>query len=306
MDHLPNRAFVFVKPHAAASARVVHFVRESLLEHGIEVRDEGRLTGAEIEENNIVDRHYAAIAEFAVLRDPEDLSLKEAARERFAAAFGLAREDAPVRNAAQFMAATGITAAHLNVLWEKAPFNKIAPGLYMAELEANGAPPAIVINGFYPSLREKLTAPEAQVVWFDAEFSPETLPWRDFRATVIGATNPAQADPLSIRGRLYRQPDAYELPEPPTIQQNGVHASAGPLEAARERLIWRGDDAGPDPFLEALRTHGIPEHTLHAWLDNVPIIVDGREEPVFDVLEDVDTMEALAILLHSDQRPPDP
>jgi nucleoside-diphosphate kinase len=51
--------------------------------------------------------------------------------------------------------------------------------------------------------------------------------------TTMGATNPAQADPGSIRGDL-----ALAMPD------NLVHGSDSPESAHREIALWFGDDGG--------------------------------------------------------------
>merc|ERR1712062_257034 len=68
------------------------------------------------------------------------------------------------------------------------------------------------------------------------------------------------------------------LPEQPTYGDNGVHASAGPVEAFRERLLWSDnqvkdaftDDAiKNDPMGKAMLDSGIELNTIRDLLNNV-------------------------------------
>ena len=60
------------------------------------------------------------------------------------------------------------------------------------------------------TFEEKLTAPGSKVVWFDTEFDPRVLTWREFRQSVIGTTYPADAT-----GRTRRSSSS----EPPTRER---------------------------------------------------------------------------------------
>ena len=59
--------------------------------------------------------------------------------------------------------------------------------------------PLFVINGFYMSMREKFTLPEAKLHYFVVDWSADALSWEDFRGKVLGATDPATAEEGAIR-----------------------------------------------------------------------------------------------------------
>ncbi|MBN2452509.1 MAG: hypothetical protein JXR77_19140 [Lentisphaeria bacterium] len=193
----------------------------------------------------------------------------------------------------------GLSAAELNTAWERSRYVKLAPGLYAAKIQVPGHPPRITVNGFFPRLRERFVLPDARVLWYDVRFSPARLPWREFRRDAVGATNPAEAAPGSIREALFREPDRFGLPEKPTVQLNGVHASAGPLEGARERRIWLENRAGDSELVAALRQGEVPEGRIRELLDNGPMTWKGVTAPAFDLLEDVDAPVALERILEA-------
>ncbi|CAE7591032.1 AGM1, partial [Symbiodinium natans] len=73
-------------------------------------------------------------------------------------------------------------------------------------------------------------------------------PWTRFRSEVIGATNPEDAVSGSLRARIRDEWNDLGLLAETNYQDNGVHASASPLEALRERQVWLGDDVTSDAF----------------------------------------------------------
>jgi hypothetical protein len=79
-----NTAFVFVKPHATAhgNTTVIELVRDRLLGHGITVKQEGEIDGTAIANGQLVDQHYYAIANRALLTAPTDLSVSFEAQVR--------------------------------------------------------------------------------------------------------------------------------------------------------------------------------------------------------------------------------
>ena len=70
---------------------------------------------------------------------------------------------------------------------------------------------------------------------------------------------------------------------------NGVHASASPLESLAERGNWLQLDAGNDAFGRAVLDVGVSEVQLAQWLQDVHVAGrDGKPTSIFDALEDMD------------------
>ena len=57
-----NRAFVFVKPNAANAPEAIDLVRTRLMSAGIDIVEEGALLAKTIDEKQLIDTHYGAIA----------------------------------------------------------------------------------------------------------------------------------------------------------------------------------------------------------------------------------------------------
>uniref|UniRef100_A0A7S4NJ90 Nucleoside-diphosphate kinase n=1 Tax=Paramoeba aestuarina TaxID=180227 RepID=A0A7S4NJ90_9EUKA len=147
-------------------------------------------------------------------------------------------------------------------------------------------------------MREKYTKQDAQIHYFVVEFDPDELSWKDFRGKVIGATDPSVAHPESLRGVLYRNWKDLGIESQPDISDNGVHGSAGPLAALRERTVWLGTKPHEDPFGATLTSHGVQR--LEGWMMN-PIVRLSREGnmmkgPCFDLTEDMDSDDVVGAL----------
>ena len=114
---------------------------------------------------------------------------------------------------------------------------------------------------------------------------------------MIGATNPADAATGSARAELLSRWAELGLPAAPTLGNNGVHASAGPLEGLKERCVWAGGSLETDALATAL-TGGanVPRATLRAWLDDNPVVsLGGATDKIFDLTEEMGTEAVVAL-----------
>lgn len=132
--------------------------------------------------------------------------------------------------------------------------------------------------------------------YYVVEWDAGRLSWADFRARVCGATDPAEADPGSIRGGALARWESLGLQEKPSVGENVLHASASPFEALAERLNWLGVALEQDSFGAALLAAGIPAETIREWSVDPQVAIDGegRRGSLFDALEDIDSQEEIA------------
>eukprot|EP00961_Rhodomonas_salina_P258447 3493083-Rhodomonas_salina.1 len=84
------------------------------------------------------------------------------------------------------------------------------------------------------SMRGKFTAADAAVHYYVVEWDAGVLSWADFRGKVLGPTDPASAPAGSLRGTINADWEKLGLKAPPNTGDNGVHASASPLEGLAE------------------------------------------------------------------------
>lgn len=294
-----NEALVFVKPHACTPA-ALEFVPSFLEEHGIAISRRGSVTANEIDNAGIIDSHYAAIARVGMTRDVGSLGLEDAQIAKFLDGYGVSFEEAidagAVHSAATALEILEVTPNELLDRCLAAGYVKMGSGLYCAKLEGppDGPKDIYVLNGFYARMREKFTGSGAVVHWFVVRFDSSVLPWRTFRNSVIGSTNPADSAEGSLRAAFRERWQDLGLASEPNYQDNGVHASAGPLEALRERQIWLGDDPAVDGFGAAVAK--LANCELAELLANPNLDIEGRSGSAFDLLEDTDADEALRLL----------
>lgn len=290
-----NLALGFIKPHAAASASVWEWVRERLGERAIRISRETVVTGPEIRDKGLIDRHYSVIAKVGGCAEPLSLELNDQACAAFQKVFGLSWTEACGKNRVfSGMAAVKrlkVDARALMARWAQVKAEKIAPGFYAAMVDG-----VYVLNGFYPSIREIYTQEESTIRCFLMEFDGEVLPWKAFRAEVIGATDPAKAVAGSIRGDVLKGQLAFGLAL--NSRDNVIHASASPFEAFAERAIWLpAFDAANDPLVKALAGCGTgPAELAELAARNPVVALEGKVASVIDHLEDIDTPAAALLI----------
>ncbi|KAL1521952.1 hypothetical protein AB1Y20_021598 [Prymnesium parvum] len=291
---LHNSALVFLKPHAATDVCEA-FLRDHLAAAAVRVVSSGTIPAAQIEAQQLIDRHYGSLAKLAMHTDPVQLALPDSARAAFSATFGLEWHEAlpAVMRNDLALAALGVDGAALEAMWRAGEQLKLAPGTYISRLRLDGDEKErqlFTLNGFYPAMRQAFVAPGAEVRYLVCEFREEELSWRAFRRDVIGATDPALAAAGSARRAMLEQWESLRMSEAPTQARNGVHASAGPLEGLKERCVWVGASVAEDALGAALLGGGVDLPTLERWLEENPTVsLGGKTDKVFDLTEEMGT-----------------
>ena len=293
---LVNTALVFVKPHAATDA-CEKFVVDHLAQAGVRVVRSGVKLADEIESEKLIDQHYGSLARLAMEVQPADMDLSSKATAAFAETFGVewsAALGSMLRND-EAMAKLGVDGVALEPMWRSGTQCKLAPGTYVSRL-AGTAEPTYTINGFYPAMRQQFVEAGAEVRYLVCEFEEAEVSWARFRREVIGATNPAEAAAGSARAKLLARWQELGLGAEPSYGQNGVHASAGPLEGLKERCVWSGASLATDALAAQLVAGGLPLPTLEEWLrDNPVVTLGGETDKIFDLTEEASTDAVLEL-----------
>jgi nucleoside diphosphate kinase len=288
-----NSAFVFVKPHAVTEA-TKSLVKAGLVAAGLTVTSEGSLSAEEIDSKKLIDQHYYAIASKATILKPAQLNVPA---DKFQEQFGLTWEAAlasgNVQNALDACATLGISADEMDNQWgvcKKAKkLVKFGGGFYCGLIEMEGKTPLYVFNGFFMSMRSKFTAPGVSIYYYTVQWDSSELSWADFRGQLLGPTDPTVAPANSLRGKIAAQWKELGLAAAPDVGDNGVHASASPLEAMAERLNWTGASMEADAFGSALLAAGVPAAMAKDWtVDPQVNLPGGGKGSLFDSLEDMD------------------
>ncbi len=286
----------FLKPELMRSPRlplVVELVAGSLAAASLAVESVVLLSGAYMEEHGIVAEHYGVID--AVARDPA-ANLSEQARVRFRELYGRDPDERVVGGLDYLAAHPELDAEALAKLWLSGGADKLAGGTYCRPLPGEGL---YLVNGFYPRMLRAFTAPASRVAGFVLRGD---VPWAAARQRFCGATDPARASPGSLRAELLRRQGDFALPEV-SANLNGVHLSAGPLEALVELRRFASDlSASPRPrpvedfaFGRALAAR-FAAATVHALLRNPTVATPAGTRSAFDLTEEKDPGEALEVL----------
>lgn len=285
-----NVALVFIKPHAHTPA-CIEFVRSELAKK-LYILGESDLQ--EITDE-LVDKHYAEISKHAACVPPE--VKKDAFQDKFGVAWEACEVATPSEAAAKLGTDEPLSSKDLFHQWQTCDKVKVCSGAYVGRIKAGDEDDEnlFVVNGFYPYLREKFTAGTIRL--FVVAFDPKVVTWAQFRSEIIGATNPATASASSLRAQILANYETLGLKEPPDNTDNGVHGSAGPLEALKERMLWLGFSLDTDPTAVKLTELAVWDPSRHHILENLltnPVI---DNTPIFDLTEDKDTPE-VAILVN--------
>eukprot|EP00931_Biecheleriopsis_adriatica_P038098 TRINITY_DN2184_c0_g1_i1.p1 TRINITY_DN2184_c0_g1~~TRINITY_DN2184_c0_g1_i1.p1 ORF type:complete len:1777 (-),score=465.99 TRINITY_DN2184_c0_g1_i1:6-5336(-) len=289
--NLLNQAIVLIKP-SALNKETERFVQSFLTSNKISVLKKGTTSTKELKEKNFFDKQYRQLAEYAKGL-PGNFQVSAEGQERFQAKFGVALTVSELLGAESAAAKLGITAEELFQLWQNSEAVKLAPSLYVDRLTSQSGS-VFVVNGFIPQWRELFVSRGEALAWFLVEFDPSQVSWQRFRADILGTTNPAKASKESIRGQLFEHWKELGLAAQPNMLDNGVHFSAGPLEALRERMLWTGATLEDDFMGRLLLTSGVPRTILESWLENSNVEdwtvgAVTRAGPVFACTEDSDT-----------------
>ena len=83
----------------------------------------------------------------------------------------------------------------------------------------------------------------------------------------------------------------------PSTADNSVHASAGPVEGMRERMIWLSSTVEEDPFGKQMLAAGVKPELVEKLCRNEVVTVGAKSGPAFDVFEEVDSSAAIKDIL---------
>jgi nucleoside diphosphate kinase len=297
----PQQAFVFIKPHACTD-KVIELVKSKFAEVGVKILTEGEIDGATIDSKKLIDQHYYAIASKATIMTPDQLNVpKDKFKEAFSEEWDTVLAEGRVLNALDACKKLEIDADAIDAAWGEAKaakrIVKFGGGFYCARVELEGKDPLYTLNAFFMSMRSKFTQPDQKIHYFSVEFDASTLAWSSFRGDVLGPTDPASAPANSLRGQIMSGWQDLGLASAPNTGDNGVHASASPLEGLAEKMNWLEIDPATDGFATALLGAGVPMEMLKEWTVDPQVKLpggDGKKGSLFDQLEDMDFPDAVA------------
>jgi hypothetical protein len=198
----------------------------------------------------------------------------------------------------QFLNEYGFFSSHaLAVFYDNLKPIRLAGGTYAVKASVDGSP-VLLVNGFHPYQLEHFYSANSVVI----AMAVRTLEsWREIRRSFCGATNPEAAASDSIRGQLLTRHRAFGI-SAITSMLNGIHVSAGPVEAVVELSRYLSDNDSNN-FLSPQATsfglsvvHELSLEVLQWAVSNPSVVVEGVESTLFDATEELNAVDGLEML----------
>lgn len=172
---------------------------------------------------------------------------------------------------------------------------KFGGGYYCAHVTVGENTPLYVFNAFFMNMRSNFVGEGKSIYFYSIEWKSSDMCWKDFRSNLIGPTDPSKAPPDSIRGTIAAKWEEFGLSGPCNGSDNGVHASASPLEGLGEKMNWLSKSPQDETFGSALLKNGITEEIIKSWCIDPQVCLELPETMggIFDALEDTDVEDCL-------------
>ncbi len=297
-----NEFLFFIKPEItlpSATIRltdILELVYKEIMSFGLGIHNIITLSAKYMAQYNIIAQHYGVINHIATNARKY---MSEGARSTFRSAYGMDIDDTKVFGGLEFLDAYPDFNAHsLGLLWQNTAFTKLAGGTYAVKVDI-GDEEMYIINGFHPLQLEHFTEKGRSIV---AMTLSGDLPWHVARRDFIGSTDPSHAEKGSLRRVFFDDQASLGLPKI-SASANGVHLSAGPVEALVELKRYNSDFSKPSQiktFNEFSFGKKLMEvfddETIGQITNNINLHVNGKTVSVFDLTEELDSDEALRLL----------
>ena len=297
-----NHFVLFLKPEVLAvddgvkAAAIIDLVSGALRSRAVSTGAIRVLNGSYLGRHHIIEEHYGVINR--VSRLGEGALSPETRNKLVAECPGLDRILGGHELLKEF---PEVSAFALNIMADTLGTKKIASGKYYGVLNIGGER-VVVLNPFHPQQVLHYTAPGRSIVVIECASDTD---WRVLRQEMTGSTDPARAVAGSIRRMLLDRKSELGLHDVATAT-NGVHCSAGPLEAMVEYSRFFSDHAkkkliklSDTPFGELLARRGIGKKEIAALAKN-PLL--GKEKGAayaFNLTEEKNSDVAADLLAQS-------
>ena len=289
-----NEFLIFLKPDILELndrlGPVWELIHRRLEAYGVELTAATALDAEVLRRYRLIHQHYGVINTVSM----EGVkALSKAAKEKLDAFLANLPSDTEVLGAHQFIDRYPMfSPPALSILYDNLPGHRFAGGTYGVVVRISGRT-VVLLNGFHPEQLDLFESPGAVIMCFVGR---STRSWSDLRQNMTGATNPADANEGSIRRSLLESRSELGLTAVTSLR-NGVHVSAGPVEASVEIARYftpygTGPDISPlsTSFGQRLQTFGSVE-LADALVRNDEVVLDGRLQPAFDATEERDAAE---------------
>ncbi|HMS64498.1 MAG TPA: hypothetical protein PKD83_04495 [Ignavibacteria bacterium] len=297
-----NEFLFFIKPEITLdsdkinTAKILDLIQEKIAISGFNIQNIKILSAKYLDKYDIIAQHYGVINKIA---SGAVKNLSEGAKGKFKELFGKDVDEVKVSGGIEFLNEyKDFNAYSLDYLWQNKENLKLAGGTYCEEIKIDNER-IYLINGFHPRQLRHFTEKGRSIIVFTLS---SDMSWTDARNNFIGATNPSAANEGSLRREFLKNITELGLSE---VSQgsNGVHLSAGPVEALIELKRYNSNfsvDTKTVDFKEFSFGKKLydtfSENSVKEILENVNVETDGKSVSVFDLTEEKNADEAIEIL----------
>lgn len=296
-----NEFLFFIKPEITLESnsiqleRILDLIQDKIEAFGFNVHNAKILTAKYLEQYNIIAQHYGVINKIS---SNAIQNMSESAKDKFKEIYGKSVNEAKVLGGSEFLKQyPDFNAYALDYLWQNVDNKKLAGGTYCEVIKVDDET-IYLINGFHPRQLKHFTEKGRSIVIMTLS---SNLSWSEARNNFIGATNPTNANKGSLRREFLDNKNELGLSE---VSQgvNGVHLSAGPVEALIELKRYNSNFAeknGAKEFSDFNFGKTLKENfngQFEDIVENTNVEVSGKATSVFDLTEEKNSDEAIAIL----------
>ena len=297
-----NEFILFIKPNVTIKEdsikleNIVKLVFDKIVSFGLDINMIKVLPGTYLESYNIMAQHYGVINK---LSKNVRKAMNDQGKEKFKELFGISFEDADVYGGHEFLDKfEKFTPFALSVLWQSTGFQKLTSGTYGGRFTFDGHD-YYLVNGFHPRQLNHFYLPGRSIVVLALSSNTD---WSVARNDLIGATDPSKAKKGSIRNELLIRQKEFGIPIMNTAY-NGVHLSAGPVEALNELIRFCSDftDVSKHKKIDDFRIgrlllESFATDQIKDILDNERVELNGHLVSSFDITEEKNSDEIVSIL----------
>lgn len=293
-----NEFLFFIKPEITEKSTKIKFsevldlIFTSIKEFNFKIHDVRILSSKYLADYNLIAAHYGVINKLSA--SPLKYLSKNAV-EKFESNFNVDVNQVQILGSLEFLKMfPDVNPVALDYLNQNIKSEKIAPGTYIQKVNIDGQE-IFLVNSFHPRQLKHFTDPGRSIITFTLSGDVD---WSVARNDFIGKTNPLEAKKGSIRNNLLVNKVSLGL-ESVSSSRNGVHLSAGPIEALAEMMRYGSDFSKNEikrlsdfPFGRKFLTQ-FQQGESEYYLNNSLVKFNGAEISVFDLTEECNSDEAI-------------
>ena len=295
-----NEFLFFIKPEILVKSdkirldKILELIELKIKEFNFKIHNIKILSANYLNNYNIIAQHYGIINKISS-KAVDNMS--ERAKDRFKKIYGKSVNEVNVLGGGEFIDRFPNFNAHsLSCLWQNLDNKKLASGTYCVPIKVDGEI-IYVINGFHPKQLNHFTEMGRSIVVMTLS---SDISWEEARHNFIGVTDPVNANIGSLRREILDNKDIFGLLDI-SQGQNGIHLSAGPVEALIELKRYNSNFTNND--LKEFSDFSFGKILIEKFekqfddiVNNNDFIVKGKSISIFDLTEEKNSDEAIDLL----------